>query len=564
MTSLLFPSLAPSEHPTITAGRFPHVQKRSTGGRSGRIRLANVQLDAEIQLAFTNVDTQLLLQLYTHWTLTRGRTYDFALPAVLFQSMNASTKARLMATAWRFKDQPKVVDICGGVPGRLLHTIEITLRSQPRRVLSPVNQNNPDLSLPVAPKTAPGARLAVNATWTGGAAGVDTINAPGAQMSIRVAFGGGAASAAGSTNAPGAAWNVSTALASVGRITPAANWDVRVVLIPGKAGIEGLAPGAALNATASFSGGAASVPPQVVPGAALAVTAAWSGGTGAITGGAAPGAALNVGASWIGGRVQGITPSAAWAVSVAWIGGAGTLQGAAPGRDWPVSVAWVGGGAASADPDFASVSLLLPLNGANNSTTFTDASGNALVPSSVNGNARISTAQSKYGGASAFFDSAGDWIQYTPQELLRFPGDFTIELWMWQDILVDKILGSSTSDNNTQVFRVNQSASGNLSFFLNGTQVFNPTPAGITAGNWHHLALCRINSSTRMFVDGVQKGATNTSWTGPFRMDVIGTFFFGGTRFDGFDFNGHMDDLRISKVGRYAANFTPPGPHPTS
>jgi len=218
----------------------------------------------------------------------------------------------------------------------------------------------------------------------------------------------------------------------------------------------------------------------------------------------------------------------------------------------------------SIDPLFSSVSLLLSFDGANGSTTFTDSGSNALAPSSVTGSVAISTAQSKYGGASALFPSTGtNYIRYTPQAALQFPGDFTIELWVWQSNYEDRILGSSSSDGNTQVFRLSQSGAGNLSFYLNGTQVFSPTSADLATNTWQHLAICRSGSNTRMFVDGVQKGSTNTTWIDTFRMDVIGQFFFGGSPF-GNQFRGHIDDLRITKAARYTANFTPTGPHPLS
>ena len=51
------------------------------------------------------------------------------------------------------------------------------------------------------------------------------------------------------------------------------------------------------------------------------------------------------------------------------------------------------------DPFYSAVSLLLPMDGTNGSTTFTDSGPNALAVTAV-GNAQISTTQSKYGGAS--------------------------------------------------------------------------------------------------------------------------------------------------------------------
>jgi hypothetical protein len=55
------------------------------------------------------------------------------------------------------------------------------------------------------------------------------------------------------------------------------------------------------------------------------------------------------------------------------------------------------------DPQFGSVSLLLHGDGTNGSTTITD---NSPTPKTVTavGNAQISTAQSKFGGASILFD----------------------------------------------------------------------------------------------------------------------------------------------------------------
>ena len=549
----LFPAVTPSEHPTILAGRFPHVEKRSTGGRVRRIGLSNVQLDGEITLTYTNIDTQQLLALLAHWRQVRGTTLDFRLPAELFPSMSSSTRARLMATTWRHKEGPKVVDICGGQPEFLLHSLEFTIVAQPRRVASPVLESVPELSLPVVPVTAPGAHLRVAVVFAPGAAGINTINLPGAAWVLSPVWLPGAASTPGTSTAPGAALAVAVELTPGPTTTPSAGLNVSTTWATGKGSIGGVAPGSAWTNNVALAAGAASVSLVVAPGAALAAGVAWAPGSASITGGTAPGALLALATAWQPGGAQGIAPGAAWSVSVGWAGGAGSVPGT--------------------DPTFSSVSLLLPFEGANNSTTFTDASSNALTPSSVTGDVKISTAQLKYGNASALFTpgSNGAFIRYTPQTLLEFSADFTIEAWVYSTSTTDQIIGSSASDQNTQIFRLNQfGAAGNLSFYLNGTQVFDPTPAGLAINTHQHLAICRSGSSTRMFVNGFQIGPTNTTWTGTFRMDVIGTFFFNGSRLTveqggPYDFTGHLDELRARKTALYTSNFTPPtGPHPTS
>jgi len=61
------------------------------------------------------------------------------------------------------------------------------------------------------------------------------------------------------------------------------------------------------------------------------------------------------------------------------------------------------------DPYFTRTTLLVPFNGANNSTVFTDYSFNPKTLTAV-GNAKIVTAQSKFGGSSGYFDGGGDYL----------------------------------------------------------------------------------------------------------------------------------------------------------
>ena len=75
---------------------------------------------------------------------------------------------------------------------------------------------------------------------------------------------------------------------------------------------------------------------------------------------------------------------------------------------------------AGEDPYYGNVSLLLYGDGANGSTTITDSSPTPKTVTAV-GNAQISTAQSKFGGASIAFDGAGDYL-IVPST--GTPGDF--------------------------------------------------------------------------------------------------------------------------------------------
>jgi len=85
---------------------------------------------------------------------------------------------------------------------------------------------------------------------------------------------------------------------------------------------------------------------------------------------------------------------------------------------------------AGQDPYVNNVSLMLSMDGANNSTTFIDSSQNALAVTAV-ADAKISTAQSKFGGSAAYFDGTGDYLTVASNAAIAFGlGDFTIECWV--------------------------------------------------------------------------------------------------------------------------------------
>ena len=221
------------------------------------------------------------------------------------------------------------------------------------------------------------------------------------------------------------------------------------------------------------------------------------------------------------------------------------------------------------DANYASVSLLLHGDGANASTTFTDNSPTPKTPT-VNGNAQISTAQSKFGGASIKLDGAGDYITYADSADFAFgTGDFTVECWFYESATgaIRQIVGQHSTASLTNTSFIILSDSGKLSFSANygSVSVVAANASTHTGSAWHHVAGVRDGTNIRLYLDGVHIASaaigTNTV-NNSTRPLCIGTVMNDtGREPAGYDFNGYIDDLRISKgVARYTGtgSFTPP------
>jgi len=221
------------------------------------------------------------------------------------------------------------------------------------------------------------------------------------------------------------------------------------------------------------------------------------------------------------------------------------------------------------DPYFSNVSLLLHGDGTNGSTTIVDSSPSPKTVTAV-GDAQISTAQSKFGGASLALDGNGDYLS-TPatsfQFLHKLTDSWTAESWVY--------VTSGSSDNT--IFDTGGAASNTIGtlFFFNpslslranvrqgtGVVVTSSPDNIVTLNSWHHIALSYDQSTFRLFVDGTLVGSTtfNTQTSNDSTQSTlkVGVFEYNGTLLGGF-MNGYIDDLRITKgVARYTQNFTPP------
>jgi hypothetical protein len=238
-------------------------------------------------------------------------------------------------------------------------------------------------------------------------------------------------------------------------------------------------------------------------------------------------------------------------------------------RNSKKSVGGGGGGIVidGGDPYYSAVSLMLSMDGTNGSTTFTDSSLNALTVTAT-GNAQISTTQSKYGGASGYFDGTGDYLTLTDSTQFNFgSGDWTVEFWFYNSNSADQnkcLIALNDNSNLYAGIRVYYNSSNALDTLISATGTSwsvisnNASANSVTKNAWHHYAIVRTGSTLKTFLNGVQYMTDKTISGSVFSSSthLVAAVRNGGTAID--TFNGYIDDLRISRFARYVSNFTPP------
>lgn len=194
--------------------------------------------------------------------------------------------------------------------------------------------------------------------------------------------------------------------------------------------------------------------------------------------------------------------------------------------------------------------------------------------------AQISTAESKFGGASARFDGSGDYVTMTATSDVIFgTGDFTWEFWF-------RTVSKPTSgngrfpvmlkNNGAGTFAAGQGwigvydrhqSTGNSSFLTVWNPIYyytisaNPllrSTSTISNNTWYHVAIVRASGTFKMFFNGNLEASTtatiNIENPGTTQRDMrIGM----GDVINDNSYNGYIDELRVSNIARYSANFTP-------
>lgn len=187
--------------------------------------------------------------------------------------------------------------------------------------------------------------------------------------------------------------------------------------------------------------------------------------------------------------------------------------------------------------------------------------------SATNGNAAITTAQSKFGGSSAVFDGTTDYLIFPASANPDFDfgaGDFTLECWVRFNsvaaggavIMARRPNGSSFSPfliYRNGALLLFYASSNNTSWDIVSGAQFTATA---TTGVWYHLAVVRSGTQFMGFLDGQLK----FSFTSSASLTANGVQMVIGADTDGTEsFNGWIDEVRVSKgLARWTGNFTPP------
>lgn len=172
------------------------------------------------------------------------------------------------------------------------------------------------------------------------------------------------------------------------------------------------------------------------------------------------------------------------------------------------------------------------------------------------GNAAPSATQFKYGTKSLAFDGTGDYLTMPSNTGLAFgTSDFTIEFWVYVTASTAvNFFDMRPSSTVNGIYPTLYFSAGAVYYFVNSVTVI--TGGAVSTGSWHHLALCRSGTATKMFLDGVQTGSTYTDANSYLTAGVsIGSSSNGL----GGSLNGYIDDLTITRRAKYTATFTPPG-----
>jgi hypothetical protein len=213
--------------------------------------------------------------------------------------------------------------------------------------------------------------------------------------------------------------------------------------------------------------------------------------------------------------------------------------------------------------------LMLHCDGSNGGTTFTDSSDSPHTVT-VHGATHTDTAVKKFGTASAQFDGTEDFLRVADSNDWDFVGPstsaFTVDFWVQltdhsgYNELISQGSNPGTSNPDENLWCVAHNHGSGLQFacyISNSVLLITGSGGEITDNDWHHVAVVRSGSTYTVYKDGTSVTSVTDADTATLdgALQINGRAQSNGTA--RYEFNGYMDEIRISTAARFTANFTP-------
>jgi hypothetical protein len=167
------------------------------------------------------------------------------------------------------------------------------------------------------------------------------------------------------------------------------------------------------------------------------------------------------------------------------------------------------------------------------------------------GNAQISTAQSKFGSGSMYFDGAS-YLSLPSSDVRKFgTGNFTFEFWIYTPSNIPSFTKLVTGGSGGSTFTIETQGTTNVLWVTTFDTTLLQSTVALTNNTWTHFAAVRNSGTLTIYINGVASGSTSNSTN-------FGSYLYIGGRPSTQYFTGYMDDIRSTKgYARYTSNFTP-------
>ncbi len=187
------------------------------------------------------------------------------------------------------------------------------------------------------------------------------------------------------------------------------------------------------------------------------------------------------------------------------------------------------------------------------------------------GNAQLDTSVKKFGTASAEFDGTGDYLFLPPQPTLSFPSDFTIEFFFNSDVfqsdfnnlraLVSSGKFYTAGNNGNWILRLSTNARiAWASYDGTGSQVYQEfVMSTMSTGTWYHLAVVRNSGNIQIYLNGTASTSSAVADSKNLIDGANNGIYIGYANLTANnDYDGYIDEFRITQKARYTSNFTAP------